>query len=318
MARFCTACGTPLGDETGRFCAKCGAAVAAPPTSHIAVTPKGETTSYKKVFFSTYAVIAAVLCLIAVLWIAGELRSSYATRAAEKHEREAKQQVVNLKNCMDLSGPVIGPEENDLRMKLAYAAGVGNHGDTAGIDDLTQKVRADNDWLEHHTLMNVWNDGRGDYYDGMTDENYAACQARFNPEIKQAQAQAGEAAAKKTEQARMTEARHAEVARLSGIDYFQRAQIKVYCNIDDKDTCDDSEILRVIEPLDSKFRPSKKQLACVLAEAKFQYNLFHGGLLVQTINRDPSNEVTGRGTKTLYDVITNPWPQDFTAPTGCQ
>lgn len=30
MARLCTACGTPLGDETARFCAKCGAAVATP------------------------------------------------------------------------------------------------------------------------------------------------------------------------------------------------------------------------------------------------------------------------------------------------
>jgi zinc-ribbon domain len=33
MARFCKACGTPLVDETARFCTKCGAAFAAPPNS---------------------------------------------------------------------------------------------------------------------------------------------------------------------------------------------------------------------------------------------------------------------------------------------
>jgi len=33
MASFCTACGTPLMDETARFCSKCGVAVAAPPPS---------------------------------------------------------------------------------------------------------------------------------------------------------------------------------------------------------------------------------------------------------------------------------------------
>ena len=45
MARFCAACGTPLGDETARFCAKCGAAVAAPPTPSATTTSPGASRS---------------------------------------------------------------------------------------------------------------------------------------------------------------------------------------------------------------------------------------------------------------------------------
>lgn len=86
MAHFCGSCETPLADETSGYCTKCGAAVAAPPTSRIAITPKGETSSYKKVFF---AVIASVLFLVAALWIAGWLRSTRNSPATDSAQSSA-------------------------------------------------------------------------------------------------------------------------------------------------------------------------------------------------------------------------------------
>jgi hypothetical protein len=261
--------------------------------------------SYKKVFFSTYAVIAAIVVLIAALWVIADLRSKYEAHVAEQRERIAKQEAQNLSNCMNLSGTAMAPKENDLRMKLAYAAGVGNHGDTAGIDDLTQKVRADNDWLEHHTLMNVWNDGRGDFYDGMTDEDYAACQARFAPELKQIEAKQAEQAAEEAKETQEMEARRAEAARLAGTDYFQSRRITFVCGGDNGENCQDGQ-LTLIEPKDTKLQPSKKQLVCALARAKFQYKLFDA-VAVNVVN-----------TNTWY-ILANPaWPQDFNAPAGCQ
>jgi len=170
MTRFCTACGTPQGDETARFCAKCGAAVAAPPTSHIAVTPKRETTSYKKVFFSTYAVIAAVLCLIAVLWIAVELRSKYETRAAEQRERDAKQLAMNLKGC------------SNLRTALNSSPGWGMK-DNGPHDAFEEEF---GHWMHKHWLEGVWRSPDGTFYDGMSNEDYAACRAKVEPALKEA------------------------------------------------------------------------------------------------------------------------------------
>jgi hypothetical protein len=268
--------------------------------------------SYKKVFFSTYAVIAAILCLIAVLWVAAELRSKYETHLAEQRERDAKQEVENLKNCMDLSGPVIGPKENDLRMKLAAAAGVGNDENTAGIHDLEQKVRADNDWLEQHTQSDIYDDGRGDHYDGMTNENYAACQARFAPELKQVQAKQAEQEGEEAKEVQRIPARNTEASRLASIDYFQSRGITFICGgEDDPSSCKYGQ-LTVTEPKDTQFQPSKKQLACALAEAKFQYNLFDA--VVVNVK-----ENTGAKHRYLYVVPANPsWPQDFIAPAGCQ
>jgi len=193
----------------------------------------------------------------------------------------------------------------------------GNYGNDS---DIQQKIAADGNWIYEHSVRDVYDDGRGDFYDGMTNEDYAACQTRFAPELKQAQAKADEEAAKEAKKAQEKAARFSEAARLADIAYFQHERIKVSCKVtyyEDK-ACDDSATLTVTEPLDSKSRPSQKQLACILAKAKFQYSLFNGGVLVQTMDRDPSNEVTGLGTKSLYVVIANPWPQDFTAPAGCE
>jgi|ERR1700740_351622 len=170
MTRFCSACGTPLGDETARFCAKCGTAVAAPPTSHIAVTPKGETTM--KTFWGT---LGAILCSIVVLYIVFKVYVSYKTYeySSEQeaiHQQDEKHQrlVDNFQNCSRLI--------SDKELQGLHSATYPEN-DPRGIEDkqLVEKVEKikndDFQWIQEHFPNGT-----------MSDKDYAACQAREDSE----------------------------------------------------------------------------------------------------------------------------------------
>jgi hypothetical protein len=97
------------------------------------------------------------------LWIAGELRSKYEANAVEQRERDAKQLAINLKGCDNLFTALNSSGPHD-----------------AALDDDFEH------WMDKHQLEGVWQSPDGTFYNGMSNEDYAACRAKVEPVLKQA------------------------------------------------------------------------------------------------------------------------------------
>jgi hypothetical protein len=101
---------------------------------------------------------------IVVLLVAGLLTGCNRAKN-QKDEVPGKRLAVNLKNC-------------DALLSWAANPPVASHGtfDSEGFGH----------WMYQHSLPGVYKTDDGAFYDGMSDEDYAACRAKLEPEIRRA------------------------------------------------------------------------------------------------------------------------------------
>jgi zinc-ribbon domain len=127
MTRFCTACGTSVVDETARFCAKCGAVIAAP---NIWVNERGRELIGDVIRLgksrTTIIVVAAAALVIVAIAIPNLLHPRAASSSSEESPDASltPQQIM----CMDKL-----LTDNDWDNKTpAYYAGLNTCGWKAG------------------------------------------------------------------------------------------------------------------------------------------------------------------------------------------